>query len=241
MIRTPSFIAGALMAAALASVAPAAWADRPFLQTDRVLAEPDDENVWSVESWVTSAKGELGLVANVEYAINPYNSVSFGAGLTRIKQDDVKTYEREFELGYTHILVDVAKQGFGLGISVSGEWAREDGSLQHQGTALALPWSWRTEMGDTQVHVTPGVFKPKEGKGYFTWGTAVEHDLDRRNTVFAELAGDRAEARSTLVHGGWRHWIKPTKVAVDLTAGRSRTDGESRNFVTVGFALFDLR
>ena len=104
-----------------------------------------------------------------------------------------------------------------------------------------MPVSWRNETGSTLAHATLGYAKPKGDDGFATWALAAEHEFAPRNVVFAELASDTSDDKETLVHGGLRHWIKPNKVALDMTVGRWKGESESRNFVTVGMSFFDLR
>lgn len=228
------------LALAFGAAAPA-WADRPFLATDTAAAEDDDEEVWSADTWLEAGSSFTGLRAGVEYAFNPYNEVAFGVGWGRFKEDGIKFYERELELEYKHILVDIAKGGWGLGVGLAAEWEREDGGFEHAGTALTLPFTWRDGQGTTLAHLTPGVFKPSEGKTYGTLGLAVEHEVAPRQVLFAEIAGDSSDDKTKLVHAGWRHWLRPGKMAVDVTVGRVKGEGEGRTFATIGLSLFDLK
>lgn len=238
MLSRPSWRA-LVLTASCALLSPPSWADRPFLMTETAVAEDDDEEVWSIDTWATGASGLFSLEASVEYAINPYNAVSFGAGWGRAKEDGLKAYERELELEYQHILIDIARDGFGLGIGLGASFEREDG-WEHAATELTVPLSWRNDDGTLRLHLSPGWVKPKEGKGYGQVGLGFEKDFDR-NVLVAELGTDSADEKSTLLQAGVRHWIKRGKMAIDVTVGRLKFETEGRTFVTVGLSLFDLK
>jgi hypothetical protein len=217
------------------------WAERPFLATETAMAEDDDEEVWEVSTGVTGGSGLLALEAELEYAINPYNGIGLGLGYGRLKEGGETAYERELEIEYQHILVDIARSGFGLGLNLGAEFEREEGSLEHAATVLAVPLSWRNEDDSLRLHASPGWVKPSEGKGYATLGLGLEKEIDRRNVLIAEIAADNAEEKSTVLNAGWRHWIRPGKMAVDVTVARWKFESEGRTTLSVGLSLFDLK
>lgn len=230
-----------LMVLAL-SASGAAWADRPFLATDTAMLEDDDEEVWSFDGWLEAGgKGDQGWNLAAEYAINPNHSVSFGTGTSRLKIEGVKSYEREFDIGTTWLLVDIARQGFGLGVSAEAEFARDDGRTDYAGLHLGLPVSWRNDSGMLRAHANLGWSKPRHDEGFATWSLAGEYELNPHNVVFLEVAGDRSEEDGKLFHGGLRHWLRPGKFALDATVGERRSEGLKVPFVTIGLSIFDVK
>lgn len=206
------------------------------------MVESDREGAFSVETWLSSGRGLTGFDTALEYALNPYNAVAVSATLNRLKDNGAKSYQREYDLAYQHNFVDTPREGYGLGFRISGAWTRANGTMHRDGWEVTLPFSWRHEPGGgTLVHVTPGYVSPHGASEYVSWALGVQQGLAPRDVVFAEAAGDRSNDDRMLFHGGWRHWLKRNKVAFDLTAGRVKGDIDSRNFVTAGVALFDLR
>jgi hypothetical protein len=84
-----------LVAFALGCAVAPALADRPFLATDSAAAEEDDDNVWSVESWL-ARRGRVrsGSIAP-EYAFNPTTSVQLELSRSRDRAMRETEYEAE--------------------------------------------------------------------------------------------------------------------------------------------------
>ena len=91
---------------------------------------------------------------------------------------------------------------------------------------------------DTLVHLNLGAGKEEREGLHARWAVAVEHEIVRRTTLFAEAGSVSAEQR--LIHGGVRYWVKRERFAVDLTVGRRYGGAVDNNFITLGIALHDI-
>jgi hypothetical protein len=67
------------------------------------------------------------------------------------------------------------------------------------------------------LHLNAGVTKPRDDKREWGSSVAIERELFKRTTLFAELA---REGEATLLHAGARHWIKREKMRSTSRSGR---------------------
>lgn len=229
--------AALLCAAALSLAASATLAgDRPFLATSSAAAEEDDDAVWALESSLQCTRALCALSAAVEYAFDPVNSVQFE--YSRVRDRELHANAQGAGLEYKHLFNHIARDGYGFGIVVAAEFAREPGAgWRHDAWSLVLPLSWRFGAPTSLVHTNLGVLKGKGVAREWTAALALEHEVARRTTLFAELA---REGDARLLHGGVRHWVRREKFAVDLSLLRSRDNGQRNNGVVLGLGWYDM-
>jgi hypothetical protein len=221
--------------AALASF-DAAANDRPYLATNSAAAEEDDDGVWSVESWAT----KLGPVRSIniapEYALNPTTSLQLELG--RVRSRDAGESVSLAELEFKHLFNHIARDGYGWGLVASLGAARAGGaSWKRDEWGLKLPFSLALWEGDGLLHLNAGVTKPRDDKREWGGSVAIERELFKRTTLFAEIA---REGEATLLHAGVRHWIKREKLALDFSLQRLRADGVRESGAVIGIGWYDL-
>jgi hypothetical protein len=216
-----------------------AQATRPFLEVPTANAN-EGPGGFAVESWLTSGRTLFGFDMGLEYRFDPVNTVSFASDLTRFKDEGVKVYHREYDAAFQHYFADIPHDGYGFSLRLGTGWDRQEKNSDWGGWVAQTPFSWRNERSATVINVTPGYEKPQHEGGFVTWGIGVEQPLTARDTLFAEFASDSSNDDHSLIHGGWRFWLQPKKVALDLSVGRTQTLNDERNFLTVGVAFFDL-
>lgn len=219
---------------ALASLAAGA-ADRPFIYANSAAAEEDEEQVWSVENWYRRAGGQQSLTVAPEYAFDPVNSLQLE--LRRVVTRD-EANGHELELEYKHLFTRIERDGWGLGVVATLDFARAKGSpWQRSATTLLVPLTLPVGERLGLVHLNVGIAKPREEKRLVTGALAGEHFVTPRTTLFAELARDD-EGR--LAQVGVRHWLKREKLAVDAAWQRLRGDERRGSGVVLGIAWYDL-
>lgn len=203
--------------------------DRPFLLTSNAVAEEDDDQVWSVETWWQRAGSAQAFTVAPEYAFNPTTSVQF-----EFSRASGKT--NAFEVEFKHLFNHIGRDGWGWGIDLSLDTRRADGSQQN-GITVKLPYTLQLRGGDAQLHFNAGVQKQGGERHEWVGSVAFEHKLPERNIGFIEVG---REDRQTLVHAGVRHWIRRERLALDFSVQR-RTAGDDRSAGAVlGMAWYDL-
>lgn len=87
------------------------------------------------------------------------------------------------------------------------------------------------------MHLNAGVTKPRDDKREWGSSVAIERELFKRTTLFAELA---REGEATLLHAGARHWIQREKIALDFSIQQTRADGARESGFVIGVGWCDL-
>ena len=219
-----------------ASVATAMAADRPFLGTSSATAEEDDDNVWSVESWLARRGGVRTWSIAPEYAFNPTNSVQIE--LTRARERAARQTELSAELEAKHLFNHIARDGYGIGVVAALTWQKGgDGGWRRAGAALNVPFTWAFGESGVALHVNGGVDKTVGERRAWTRSVALEGEVARRTTLFAELA---REGSDRLSHAGVRWWAQREKLALDLSWQRTRSDGGHASGIVFGLGFYDL-
>lgn len=214
--------------------------DRPYLATNSAAAEEDDDGVWSVESWITkSGRVRLFNVAP-EYAFNPTTSLQLE--LRRAHNRDAGESVSFAELEFKHLFNHIARDGYGWGAVVSLGAARESGtSWKRDEWGVRVPLTLSLWDGEGLLHLNAGVTKPRDDKREWGGSVALERELWKRTTLFAELA---REGEATLWHAGVRHWIKREKIAIDFSLQSVRADavrdGVRESGAVIGVGWYDL-
>jgi hypothetical protein len=220
----------------LAASASADAADRPFLATDSAAAEEDDDNVWSVESWWARRGNLRTLSIAAEYAFDPTTSVQLEFVRTRDRAARQTAHEIEFEL--KHLFNHIARDGYGVGVVAALGWDKAGSAgWRRGGASLNLPFTWAFGESGVALHVNGGVAKAVGERRAWTRAVALEGQVARRTTLFAELA---REGSDKLAHAGVRWWAQREKLALDLSWQRARSDGGRVSGIVVGLGYYDL-
>jgi hypothetical protein len=217
-------------------VAPAAQAnDRPF-QVARTAVLEDDEQVWSFESWVQRLGTARALSVEPEYTFEAGTSVQ--VELSRVVDRRERETGHEAEVEFKHLFNNVARDGWGWGISatLAAERTQEAGHTVPS-LGIKLPVSIALGDGGGFLHLNAGITKARDTRRAWVGAAGIERELFRRTTGFAELA---REGDVTFAQVGARHWLRREKLAIDLSLQQQRGDGlRARGFI-IGLGWYDL-
>lgn len=231
----PALITSALW---LAMAAPliAHAGDRPFLATTSAAAEEDDDAVWSVETtWQKLGSARAWSVAP-EYAFNPTTSLQFE--LTQARDRSLGESGQALGVELKHLFNHIARDGYGWGLSAELEFERGSGQgWKRSGLALNMPFTLRLGEGVALLHLNAGVLKPTQGAREWTRSVALEGEVYKRTTLFAELARLGEER---LAHVGVRHWLRKERLALDVAVQRSGVGGERETGLVIGLGFYDI-
>jgi hypothetical protein len=219
---------------ALAGPQPRA-ADRPFLATNSAAAEEDDDGVWSVETWYQRAGAVSALSVAPEYAFSPTTTLQLE--YTRERDRDASETTHGFEIEFKHLFNHIRRDGYGWGIVGSlGFDKPQDGGWKRAGFSANVPFSLALWDGAGTLHLNIGARKPRESNREWTAAAALEREVAKRTSLFAEVAraGD-----VRLLHVGVRWWAVKEKVALDFAVQRLRT-GSIDSGVVFGIGFYDL-
>jgi hypothetical protein len=215
---------------------PQAWAnDRPF-QVARTAVLEDDEQVWSFESWVQRMGSVRGLSIEPEYTFDAGTSVQFE--LSRFVDRRGGETGHEAEVEFKHIFNNVARDGWGWGVSATFAVERtrdSDGSVPSIG--IKLPLSIALGEGGGFLHLNAGISKARDARRTWNGAAGIERELFKRTVFFAELA---RENQATFAQIGVRHWLRRDKLAIDFSLQQQRADGSRASGFLVGLGWYDL-
>lgn len=228
-----SWLASGVLAACAIS---AGANDRPYLATNSAAAEEDDDAVWSVEAWATRLGSLRSLNIAPEYAFNPTTSLQLE--LVRVRDRSAGESVSLAELELKHLFNHIARDGYGWGAVVSlgaarsggGGWRRDEWSAK-------LPFTLSLWAGEGLLHLNAGLSKARDEPRQWNRSVALEREVWKRTTLFAEAA---REGETTLLHGGLRYWVKRERFALDLSLQRVRANAASTNGVVFGLGWYDL-
>ncbi|HEY4067389.1 MAG TPA: vWA domain-containing protein [Burkholderiaceae bacterium] len=209
--------------------------DRPF-QVARTAVLEDDEQVWSFESWAQRLGTTRGLSVEPEYSFS--GGFSIQAELTRyVDRHDSET-GHETEIEFKQIFNNVARDGWGWGLSASlaAERTRESGGTVPS-IGIKLPVSIALGEGGGFLHLDAGIGKARDARRAWSGSAGIERELFRRTLFFAELA---REGETTFMQVGARHWLKRDKLAIDFSLQQRQADGEHASGFIVGLGWYDL-
>lgn len=220
----------------LALAATHSFADRPFIATDSAAAEEDDDNVWSVESWLARRGSVRSWSIAPEYAFNPTTSVQLE--LSRSRDRAARETEHELEFEVKHLFNHIARDGYGVGVVAALSWQKSSGAgWRRVGASLNLPFTWAFGESGVALHVNGGVDKAVGERRAWTRAVALEGEIARRTTLYAELA---REGGDKLAHAGVRWWAQREKLALDLSWQRTRNADGRASGIVVGIGFYDL-
>jgi hypothetical protein len=225
-----------ILALVLALFAGSAQAnDRPF-QVARTAVMEDDEQAWAFESWAEQRGRLRGLTVEPEYSFRAGTSLQLQ--LSRFVDRDAVQTGRETELEFKHIFNHIGRDGWGLGISGALGWERSAGEANVRSVGLKLPLSINLGAGYATLHLSPGLSKSSDSRRSWTRAVAIEREVFKRTTAFAELA---QEGTLRLAQIGARHWLRRDKLAFDIAWQQQQRAGEPRSAgLTLGLGWYDL-
>jgi len=221
--------------------------DRPF-QFARTAVLEDDENVWSVESWVQRYGGVRGLSLEPEYTFGGGTSLQFE--LTRFVDRRDEQTGHEAELEFKQLFNNIARDGYGWGVSVrlsaertlaKTDESTHENARERGGTVptfgVQLPFS--IALGDSggYLHLDVGVGKTRDERRAWSSGIGIERELLKRTTFFAELARDGDMKFAQI---GARHWLRRDRFAIDFSVQQQRVDGRRDSGFILGLGWYDL-
>jgi hypothetical protein len=216
--------------------APTRAGDRPFLATSSAAAEEDDDAVWSVQTTWQRRGSVHGATAALEYAFDPTNSVQIEYSLDRDRS--AGSTSQAIELEYKHLFNHIARDGYGLGFVLSAQSDRAAGEgWRHGAWGLVLPATWQWSGPTNLLHVNLGIFRNGNSMIERLRAIAIEHEVAKRTTLFAEAATQGPER---LLHAGVRYWVTRERFAIDLSVQRAVSDGDIQRGLVVGLNWFDL-
>lgn len=231
----PALITAALWLSITAPLTAGA-ADRPYLATSSAAAEEDDDEVLSVETtWQNLGSTRTWSVAP-EYAFNPTNSLQLE--FTQARDRSAGETSQALGLEFKHLFNHIARDGYGWGVSAELEFERAAGQgWRRNGLALTLPFTLRLGEGVALLHLNAGVRKPSEGAREWTRSVALEGQVYKRTTLFAELA---RLGEQRLAHAGLRHWLRKDRLALDVAVQRTGAGSERETGLVIGLGFYDL-
>ena len=238
--RAPLGLAHALLAVTLLAGHATRADDRPFLRLDTAKVEDDSDHTLEVSSLLSQTRAQQALQVRLEYNVNPLLAAEMELGQSRERAGPAR--EHDLELGVRQVLVDHHREGWGLAMRWALDWQRSaPGAWAFEGpVAVAIALLPLADRG-TYLHANLGVSRSQsQDNTRAVWGLGADHVLTRQFTLFGELGGRVLQDR--LLHGGVRWWLRHDKVALDVSASRTRTlaTGEVAQGVHVGLNFFDL-
>jgi len=209
--------------------------DRPF-QVARTAVLEDDEQVWSFESWVQRLGTVRALSIEPEYTFGAGTSVQ--VELSRFVDRHDRETGHEAEVEFKHLFNNVARDGWGWGISatLAAERLRETGRTVPS-LGLKLPVSIALGDGGGFLHLDAGITKARDERRAWVGAAGIERELFRRTTGFAELA---REGGVSFAQIGARHWLRRDKLAIDVSLQRQRAEGLRTHGFIIGLGWYDL-
>lgn len=220
----------------MAGASPTWAADRPYLATNSAAAEEDDDQVWSVESTWQKLGSARALSVAPEYAFNPTTSLQFE--FTHARDRGLGESGQALGVEFKHLFNHIARDGYGWGLSAELEFERAGGQgWKRSALALKLPVTLNLGEGMALLHLNAGLLKPTQGAREWTRSVALEGEIYKRTTLFAELA---RQGEEKLAHLGVRHWLRKDRLALDLAVQRAGVDGARETGLVIGLGLYDI-
>ena len=142
------------------------------------------------------------------------------------------------ELELKHLFNRIGREGWGWGINLAAGAATADElGWRTQRLSVKLPYTLSLRDGDAMLHVNVGLQKQRDERRGWVASAALEHHVGARTKLFIELG---REDRSTLLHGGVRHWLKRDKFAIDFSVQQVRNVESKERGVVIGLGWYDL-
>ena len=208
--------------------------DRPF-QIARSAVLEDDEEVWSMESWLERRGTVRGLSIEPEYTFSGGFSIQMQFSRYLDRNGDESGHETEVEL--KKIFNNIERDGWGLAASAAlgHERTHEAGSVRSLG--LKLPLSIKLGDAGTLLHLNPGLSKASGERRAWTSSMGIEQPFYKRSFVFAEVAHE-GELRFAQI--GVRHWVRKERLAIDFSWQQQRGPLGRTAGPILGIGWYDL-
>lgn len=208
--------------------------DRPF-QVARSAVMEDDEEVWSIESWLERRGPVRGLSIEPEYTFGGGTSLQMQLSRYVDRQGDDTGHETEIE--FKQIFNPIERDGWGLAFSAAlgHERTNEAGSVRTLG--LKLPLSIALGDGGTLLHLDPGLSQASGERRAWTSSMAIEQPFYKRSFAFAEVAH---EGTLRFAQVGVRHWVRKERLAIDFAWQQQRGPNGRTAGPILGIGWYDL-
>jgi hypothetical protein len=201
----------------------------------RTAVMEDDEYVWSFESWVQRRGSVRGISFEPEYTFGAGTSVQME--LTRLIDRNGTETGHEAEVEFKHIFNNIARDGWGYGISAAFGATRAQGDETVRSTSLKLPVSLALGEGWGYLHINAGVEKESGARRAWAASAAIEHEVYKRTMAFAELAREGEQKFGQI---GVRHWLRRERLAIDFSLQQHRSEGQRACGFILGVGWYDL-
>ena len=235
--RVLRLIGAALFVLSALACAPQSHAaDRPWISTNSAAADEDDNGTWAFDAWAMRLGAVRGASATAEYTFVPTTSLQLEA--THERDRDAHESSTALGLEFKHLFNHIARDGYGWGVVAQASVAKSGGNgWQRDELGLKVPFTLSLWDGDGALHVNGGVAKPRDERRLWTRSVALERELIKRVTGFAEFA---REGPTRIAQAGIRYWIKREKLVIDFALQRQREDGMRASGWLLGFGWYDF-
>jgi hypothetical protein len=226
---------GWLLASALLTGSSQA-SDRPYRVISSAAAEEDAVGgELSLETWASRLGPVRAVYAAPEYTFEPTTSLQLE--LVSARERDAHGTASGAGLEFKHLFNHLARDGYGWGIVVSFDSAKEgSGVWRRDEWGMRVPLTVSLWEGEGLLHLNAGFTRLRDEREWIT-ALALEREVFKRTVLFGEIAhiGD-----STLLHTGVRYWIRREKLAVDFSLQRLHIGVGNQNGGVVGIAWYEL-
>jgi len=211
---------------------PAQANDRPF-QAARTAVLEDEENVWSMESWIQRYGSTGGLSVEPEYTF--LDGFSVQVELTRLQDHRSEQSGHEAEVELKQVFNNIAKDGWGYGLSLKLGVSRSQEEGAGRSQALRLPLSFAFDGDRGYVHLNAGIEKENNVRRQWTSAAAIEYEVRPATHLFVEAAHEGLQRFAQI---GVRHWLRRERLAIDLAIQRLRGPGPSGAGLILGLGWY---
>jgi hypothetical protein len=208
--------------------------DRPFQVARTAIWEDDDDQTWSLESWVQRYGSVRGVSIEPEYNFGAGRSVQVELG--RFVDHNDKQTGQEGEVEFKQLFNYIGNDGWAWGVSVAAgvERTQAEGTVRHLNVKLPVSIALGAH---GYLHLNPGLDLTSGSRRAFTPSAAIEQRLLERTVAFAEFARDR-ELRFGQI--GARYWLKREKQALDFALQQRCLEGRRSSGFILGLGFYDF-
>ncbi len=221
-----------LAVAALALLAPAAYAARPMITDDARIVDP---KACQVESWVRRTRNSTEFWALP--ACNPTGAfeLTFGGARTRMEGSNAFT-DHVIQVKTLLRPIDERGPGVGFALGTTRHPHRDRATGWPGDTYFYVPVSVPVRGEDWVVHLNAGAVRRRdESRTVTTWGIGNEirlrHDLFFIPEVFSLDRG------RPFYQAGLRYWLVQDRVQFDATFGNRVVSNTQERWISLGIRL----